>query len=665
MVWGGRYVFYIKEKMMAMFRTVINVAKVDYRTWRTVVRSCDEGERVLESCHSSDFGGHFGRDKTYEKVAARFYWPNMYNDVRKYVAACDICQRVNESGNFIKAKAPLHPIKVDPEVWKMVGVDLIGPLTMTPRGNKYIITMVDYFSKWPEADALPDKSAKGVALFLYKTMCRFGCTQVVISDQGREFVNKVNQELFDLTKTTHRISTAYHPQTNGLVERFNQTIQRALLKLVIKEQDNWDMYIDGVLFAYRTSVQKTTKKSPFEIMYLREAILPIEMDFMPEYLNIPADPNIDAFICQMNNIKKSLYGKVDKNIQEGQEKQKNEYDKKQKQSKNFKPGTLVLLRNSAKDGRKGDKFRMRYLGPYEIFQDIGKGVYKLRNCVTGILLKKTQNISRLKLYCKKKFQIRSNHVSGYRYSKQRAMQTGIVESENELCEKEPKEELVISVDRKDNESINGTISSSPPSPSPFWVHNLYLSPTDELEILNGLWLTDKHIVAAQKLLKNQHPLTNGLEDPLMLAEKLSYKSTSISFVQIVNLGRTHWVCVSSFNCLPGIVDVYDSIPACSLGSLSLRKQVASIIKATERSFELHFVETQRQSGGTDCGLFSIAFATALCQGIDPHTCSFDQTQMRIHLHSCLEQLNMTLFPSSKKPRRKCTKRWQRKIVVAN
>ena len=100
-------------------------------------------------------------------------------------------------------------------------------------------------------------------------MCRFGCTQVVISDQGREFVNKVNQELFDLTKTTHRISTAYHPQTNGLVERFNQTIQLALLKLVIKEQDNWDMYIDGVIFAYRTSVQKTTKKSPFEIMYLR------------------------------------------------------------------------------------------------------------------------------------------------------------------------------------------------------------------------------------------------------------------------------------------------------------------------------------------------------------------------------------------------------------
>ena len=100
-------------------------------------------------------------------------------------------------------------------------------------------------------------------------MCRFGCTQVVISDQGREFVNHVNQELFQITKTSHRISTAYHPQTNGLVERFNQTIQRPLLKLVMKEQDDWDLYIDGVLFAYRTAVQKTTNKTPFEIMYIR------------------------------------------------------------------------------------------------------------------------------------------------------------------------------------------------------------------------------------------------------------------------------------------------------------------------------------------------------------------------------------------------------------
>ena len=143
---------------------------------------------------------------------------------------------------------------------------------MTLRGNKYIITLVDYFSKWPEAEALSDKTAKGVALFLYKTMCRFGCAKIIISDQGREFVNHVNQEMFELTKTDHRISTAYHPQTNGLVERFNQTLQRALIKLVKKEQNDWDLYIDGVLFGYRTAIQKSTEKTPFEIMYLRYSL---------------------------------------------------------------------------------------------------------------------------------------------------------------------------------------------------------------------------------------------------------------------------------------------------------------------------------------------------------------------------------------------------------
>ena len=88
--------------------------------------------------------------------------------------------------------------------------------------------------------------------------CRYGCTQILISDQGREFVNQVSRLLFSMTKTEHRISSAYHPQTNGLVERFNQTIQRSLVKVVNENQNDWNTKLDGVLFAYRTSQQKST-----------------------------------------------------------------------------------------------------------------------------------------------------------------------------------------------------------------------------------------------------------------------------------------------------------------------------------------------------------------------------------------------------------------------
>ena len=98
---------------------------------------------------------------------------------------------------------------------------------------------------------------------------RYGCTEIIISDQGREFVNKLNQFLFKKLGTEQRISTAYHPQTNGLVERYNQTLQHSLVKLVNEQQNDWDDFLDGLLFAYRTSVQKSTKVTPFELMYGR------------------------------------------------------------------------------------------------------------------------------------------------------------------------------------------------------------------------------------------------------------------------------------------------------------------------------------------------------------------------------------------------------------
>ena len=92
---------------------------------------------------------------------------------------------------------------------------------------------------------------------------RYGCTNITISDQGREFVNRVSENLFAQTRTEHRISTTYHPQTNGLVECYNQTLQRSLLKLVNKQQNNWDEFINGVLLAYRTSKQMSTQFTPF------------------------------------------------------------------------------------------------------------------------------------------------------------------------------------------------------------------------------------------------------------------------------------------------------------------------------------------------------------------------------------------------------------------
>ena len=92
---------------------------------------------------------------------------------------------------------------------------------------------------------------------------------MIISDQGREFVNKVKAELLQLSGTEHRVTSAYHPQSNGLTERFNQTLQTALIKVVNDTQNDWDEHLSAVLFAYRTAQQKATKMSPFEVMFCR------------------------------------------------------------------------------------------------------------------------------------------------------------------------------------------------------------------------------------------------------------------------------------------------------------------------------------------------------------------------------------------------------------
>ena len=124
---------------------------------------------------------------------------------------------------------------------------------------------------------MPSKESYGVAQFLYSLMCRHGVPNKVMSDQGREFINSVNSHLFRITGVKHIISLAYHPQTNGLVERFNQTVQRSLLKMVKENENEWETYLESVLFAYRTSKQASTKYSPFYLLYGREPRLPVDL----------------------------------------------------------------------------------------------------------------------------------------------------------------------------------------------------------------------------------------------------------------------------------------------------------------------------------------------------------------------------------------------------
>ena len=135
---------------------------------------------------------------------------------------------------------------------------------------------MDYFTKWPIAKALKKAITKAVSKFIYqKIICEYGCPEVLQSDRGTHFVNRVIEDLTEKFRIKHRLSSPYHPQTNGLVERFNQTLCEKLAKLS-EETDQWDEFVDPALMAYRTTKHLATEVTPFLLTYGREAVLPID-----------------------------------------------------------------------------------------------------------------------------------------------------------------------------------------------------------------------------------------------------------------------------------------------------------------------------------------------------------------------------------------------------
>ena len=157
-----------------------------------------EFEGIMYLMHDHELSAHFGRKTTYEKVKEKYWWKGMIKDIEEYVKTCDNCQRRNK----LIGKHELNPIEVK-EPFHMIEIDVVGPLSETTNGNKYIVVAMDYFTKWPEAKAITEANAKEVATFIYdEIICRHGCPTKILSDRGSHFNNKLVENLM---KKLHHI----------------------------------------------------------------------------------------------------------------------------------------------------------------------------------------------------------------------------------------------------------------------------------------------------------------------------------------------------------------------------------------------------------------------------------------------------------------------------
>ena len=228
---------------------------------------------VLAEHHDLSMAGHFGIQRTLERLrASPYYWPQMKDSVDVWIKNSDVCQRTKPE---IKRQiAPMGRFAVSGPL-ERVAVDVMGPFKETIRGNHFVIVIGDYFTKWMEAYPVPNHKAETVATTLVDNFfSRFGIPQTLHSDQGRDFESKLFQavcRILDIDKTR---TTPWHPQSDGMVERFNRTFQTLLKQTIQQNQEDWDQQIAVCCMAYWSSVHDVTKKTPNMLMLGRELPLP-------------------------------------------------------------------------------------------------------------------------------------------------------------------------------------------------------------------------------------------------------------------------------------------------------------------------------------------------------------------------------------------------------
>ncbi|GKD28291.1 reverse transcriptase domain-containing protein [Tanacetum coccineum] len=243
-----------------------------------VIRRCVLGQEavdILTACHSKPTGGHYDANYIAKKVFdSGFYWLTIYKDAHELVKNYDSCQRQGKISQH--DEMPQNSIQVC-DIFDVWGIDFMGPFSSS-RGNKYILVAVDYLSKWVEAKALPTNDARVVVKFLKYLFARFGTPRAIISDRGTHFCNDKFAKVMSKYGVTHRLVTAYHPQTSGQVKLSNRGLKRILERTVGENRASWSDRLDDALWAFRTAYKTPIGCTPYKLVYGKSCHLPIELE---------------------------------------------------------------------------------------------------------------------------------------------------------------------------------------------------------------------------------------------------------------------------------------------------------------------------------------------------------------------------------------------------
>ena len=317
-------------------------------------------QQTLEEAHGGCFAGHFSENKVYDRLRRYAWWKGMRADVRRYCRGCLVC--VSRRGPGKGLRPPLHPIAVGGPFHR-VAVDVLQ-LPKTVNGNQYVIVFMDYLTKWPEAFAAADQTAETIArLFVEQIICRHGIPQELLSDRGQNFLSNLIQEICKVLQVKKLNTSGYHPQTDGLVEKFNSTLIEMIAKCAAEKPLEWDVKLPYLLFAYRSSAQESTKESPFYLVYGRDPRIPTSTVLSQSRSVYAVD--IDDYKSEFATNLSEAWKLARSNIEQAQTRQKKQYDKRAREV-DLREGDRVMVYMPAAVQGKDHKLARPYHGPYRV-----------------------------------------------------------------------------------------------------------------------------------------------------------------------------------------------------------------------------------------------------------------------------------------------------------
>lgn len=345
----------------------------------------DDRHALIEKAHLL---GHFKATATRERLRDLYEWPGMAKEVDTFIQECKACNR-HDTGPKLDRAARVLSVG---NLFDRVGIDCVFGLPKTKEGYIGILVLTEYLSRFPYAVPIRTKTAEEVASHLIQYMALFGPPRELLSDQGREFLNQVVDKVSKSAGIERKVTSAYHPRTNGLTERFNQTLIKAICCHSEKDPRRWHEWIPFVLLAYRTKRQSSTGHTPFEIMFGRAA-----NHFLPWEEGSQGRPNdgaegLEQRALEIRTLVEDTRPLARAAIERAQRRQVITQNGRTHKVANLTPGTMVYLKNMGLL----TKLQPKYSGPYQVEATTEKGNYWLKNTL-GNRLPTSYPPSRLKV----------------------------------------------------------------------------------------------------------------------------------------------------------------------------------------------------------------------------------------------------------------------------